>query len=71
MRDFAKNEADNWQKEVRSKITDLSNSLLLSNHQWSEWEFEFIESIQEKLDGHIINVSSKQYEKIWDLWEKL
>lgn len=71
MSNFTKNENDNWQKEVRQKIEDLSSTLSLSNNKWGPWELEFIESVSEKLDQDIINVSPKQYEKIWDLWEKI
>lgn len=71
MSNFTKNENDNWQKEVRSKIEDLQSTLSLSNNKWNAWELEFIENICEKLNQDIINVSPKQYEKVWDLWEKI
>lgn len=71
MSDFSKAEQENWQKEVRGKLEDLQSTLSLSNHKWDAWELEFIENICEKLDWAYINVTAKQYEKIWDLWEKI
>lgn len=71
MSDFVKNENENWQKEVRSKIEDLASTLSASNNGWNAWELQFIESVSEKLERDIINVSPKQYEKIWDLWERI
>ncbi len=71
MEDFRKLENDNWQKEVRGKISDLSSTLSCSNNGWNAWELEFIESMSEKLEQDIINVSPKQYEKIWDLWDRI
>jgi hypothetical protein len=71
MSNFVKNENDNWQKEVRSKLEDLESTLSLSNNKWNAWELEFIEDICGKLNQDIINVSPKQYEKVWDLWERI
>lgn len=71
MSDFAKNENKNWQQEVRAKIEDLQGTLAASNNEWNAWELEFIEDMVSKLEQDIINVSPKQYQKIWDLWERI
>lgn len=71
MSDFSRTEAKEWQREVRGKLEDLQTTLTISNNHWDAWELEFIENICEKLTLDIINVSPKQYEKIWDLWERI
>lgn len=68
---FSEDNNQEWQDEVRSKIEDLSSTLSLSNNKWNAWELEFIESISEKLEQKTINVSPKQYEIIWNLWDKM
>lgn len=71
MSDFCKAENENWQKEVRNKLEDLRSTLSVSNNKWNAWELEFIENVCEKLEHDIIQISIKQYEKVWDLWEKI
>ncbi len=71
MSNFIKNENADWQREVREKIEDLTDTLDISNVEWDAWEREFIESMSEKLGQEIINVSTKQYTRIWELWEKI
>lgn len=71
MSDFTKNEEENWQREVRGKVQDLSDSVKHKWFSWGPWELEFIESMAEKLRYDVMNVTPKQYEKVWDLWEKL
>lgn len=61
-----------YQDELRKKLEDLRSTLSLSNCIWNAWELEFIESVCDKLDrAGDINVTPKQLDKIFDLWEKL
>lgn len=71
MSDFIKNESKNWQKEIREKLTDLQECLSVSNSLFNEWELSFIECICTKLKNQTISITPKQYEKIWDLWDKI
>lgn len=71
MSDFAKAENKNWQKEVRGKLQDLKLAVRASNHQFNEWEVEFIYDIIQKLEDDIIYISPRQYSKVWDLWDKI
>lgn len=71
MSDFNKAENVNWQNEVRAKLEDLQSTLSVSNSKWNAWELEFIENICEKLNQDIINISVKQYEIVWNLWERI
>ena len=64
MSNFTKTENENWQREVRGKIEDLSSTLSASNNGWGAWELEFIDSMSEKLSQDIINVSPKQFNRI-------
>lgn len=71
MSNFTKNENANWQREVRGKLEDLRETVTLTPCPWNAWELEFIEDMVGKLDHDIINISPKQYGKVWDLWEKI
>lgn len=62
---------EQYQKDLRRKLNDLSESLSLSNNGWNAWELEFIEDISLKLQESTIHVTPKQLDKIWDLWEKI
>lgn len=64
-------DAEEYQADCRKKLEDLLASAQSSNHEWNAWELEFIESVCEKLDDIYINLSTKQIDKVWDLWEKL
>lgn len=70
MSDFTKNEAANYEAEVRAKLIDLKNSLKDRYIRWSDWEKQFIGSVVAKLEHDKIDISPKQYQRIWDLWEK-
>lgn len=70
MSDFTANEAANYQAEVRAKLTDLKASLDNRFVRWNEWERSFIVSIVIKLEHDNIDISPKQYQRVWDLWEK-
>lgn len=70
MSDFVKNEEMNFQAEVRVKIERLRESLVDKYCRWDDWELRFIRSQVRKLDFHTIVVSTKEYTKIWDLWER-
>ena len=70
MSDFVKNENTNWQKEVREKLERLRDSLDDRYCRWGEWERTFIVSVIGKLNQDIIDISPKQYTKVWDLWER-
>lgn len=60
-----------WQSAIRQKIEDLEATLSVSNAPWNAWELEFIESVAAKLEKDFIKVSPAQYQKIWDLWDKI
>jgi hypothetical protein len=59
------------QELIRQKLEDLEATLSASNNSWNPWELEFIENICEKLSQKNITMSSKQYEKVNDLWERI
>ena len=63
--------SEEFQADLRMKIEELSESLSLSNHPWNEWEIGFIEDMSKKLTQKQIHVSPKQYDTIWNLWDKL
>lgn len=63
--------SERYQEDIRHKLEDLRESLSVSNIHWSEWEFDFIESMAEKLSYQTINISPKQYDTIRDLWERI
>lgn len=70
MSDFKANEDANYQAEVRAKLTDLRSSLKDRYVRWSDWEKSFISSVVVKLYYDKIDISPKQYQRVWDLWEK-
>lgn len=65
-----KTEATNYQAEVRDKLQRLKDSLDDRYCRWGEWERKFITSVIYWLDQPMIDISPKQYRKIWDLWER-
>lgn len=70
MSDFATNENAHWQREVREKIERLGDSLNDRWCRWDDWERRFISSMVAKLEHRVINVSPKEYTKVWNLWER-
>jgi hypothetical protein len=56
---------------TRDKIEALYNSLENNPDQWSEWETEFIESMFEKVKYDVIDLSSRQMDKLFDLYDKV
>lgn len=62
---------DAWQREVRSKITDLVEYLSAEDGVgMNAFSIDFIDSISGKLKNPEVLVSPKQYELIWDLWDR-
>lgn len=57
--------------ELKEKIQDLVLSLRASNNPWGVWEKDFIRELEKRLDSQRLNLSTKQQEKVLELWEKL
>lgn len=60
-----------YQRDIRSKLEDLRDTLNVSNVKWNKWEREFIESVTLKLEHMSINLSPKQYDNVMNLWERI
>lgn len=71
MQPGSKNPMTKWEAETRRKIEDLKSSLAIVNVEWNEWERGFITDISQHLEDFKLNVTPKQNQIIWDLWEKL
>lgn len=70
MSDFIKNENANYQAELRKMLQDLELSLDRRGCRWGEWERKFIKDMALYLNQDIIVISTKQYAKVFDLWER-
>lgn len=55
-----------WQDEYLTMLDECRNR----ESQLSEWESDFIQSIQEQLDDDRL-LSSKQIAKLEDIWERV
>jgi hypothetical protein len=58
-------------EKLKEKIQDLVLSIRASNNPWGDWEKDFIRDLEKKLDSGRLSLSSKQEQKVLELWEKL
>lgn len=62
---------DKQQKEVREIIQGLVDVAKTQNHPFNDWEIEFIENMEVKLQYSEIKLSPKQADKLMAIWDKV
>lgn len=56
--------------DIENAIDDCENAATASNHPFSQWDLEFIESIREQFDERG-SLSEKQLHVLGRIWDKI